>query len=419
MIFFSKKGTRPFRREDFREASGNVMNPGRGWYRIYTYVLDEKTDSLFPPTLYDGETLALVLIDIGAYKEKSLTEECLAMLDGILNGFAEGGREMILRVVYDTEGKGMEHEPALFTQVQRHMEQLADLLIKYSRHILLCQGLLVGSWGEMHSSKFVSEKHLLQLAEDFLYLTEGKVRLAVRKPVQYRLMQPSESAAERRIGCFDDAIFASGTHLGTFGTQERREAGWKNPWCMEEEVAFLEQLSESVPFGGEALCGEKGLTAEETVKRLGMLHVSYLNCVHEAGRLQEWQGMSISGISLYDYIGAHMGYRFVVEKAVCERKGKETCLTVKIANRGFACCGEKIQFLLCLRQGGEERSIPVDCGLGTLGGGKSMALHIPLGEEMQRGGISLYGALRRVRDQGRIVFANEHAGGQLLLGRFD
>ncbi|MCM1304414.1 MAG: DUF4874 domain-containing protein [Lachnospiraceae bacterium] len=420
MIFFSNKGMPAFRQEKFRETPGNVLNPGRGWYRIYTYALTEDGQYELPPALYDGETLALVLIDISAYQERPISDQGLSDMDRILGCFAESGREMILRVVYDTAGRGMEHEPALFSQVQRHMEQMAPLLVRYSDYIFVYQGLLVGSWGEMHTSKFVSEKYLRQLAENFFFLTENGLKLAVRRPVQYRLIQGVECERLPLTGCFDDAIFASETHMGTFGIQERQEAGWDGPWCPEEEIRFLEKLAEKVPFGGEVLSGEDGMAAADAVRRLSGLHVSYLNCVHEEARLKEWRETEYApGISLYDYIGAHLGYRFVVEKAVCERKKKEAHLAVKVANRGFACCTEELQFILCLRRGGEERQIPVDCGLGKLEGGKSMTLQIPLEEEMQRSGTCLYGRLQRVRDRRVIAFANEGAGESLLLGSFD
>jgi len=419
MIFFSKKGEISFRRSAFHEASGDVPNPGRGWYRIYTYAAGEGESCDLPPVLCGEETLALVLVDISAYKEQDITEEGLAVIGRILECFAGSGREMILRIVYDTVGRGMEREPYFFSQVLRHLEQIAPLLVKYSRYILVFQGLLVGSWGEMHTSKFVSEKYLQQLAESFLSLTEGRVRLAVRKPVQYRLTQSPERERTSCMGCFDDAIFASETHMGTFGVQERREAGWRKPWRPEDEILFMEQLAESVPFGGEVLSGEKGMTAADTVQRLGRLHVSYLNCVHEEARLREWQETEYAqGVSLYDYIGAHLGYRFVVEKAVFERKKKAALLTVKIANRGFACCAEEIRFLLCLRRGEEERIIPADSELGTLAGNRSITLQIPLEEEMQQEGTCFYGRLQRVRDQKVITFANEGAGESLLLGSF-
>ena len=419
MIFFTKKRTGTFQSAALCEAAGDVPNPGRGWYRIYTYILGGGENCELPPTLYEGETLALVLIDIGAYRERPLEEESLELINSILECFIAGGRDIILRIVYDTQGKGMEHEPSLFSQVEQHMGQLTPLVLRHSDHILLFQGLLVGSWGEMHTSKFVSEKYLWKLSQCFLSGTEGKVRLAVRKPVQCRIVQPENAVGETLTGCFDDAIFASETHMGTFGMQDRQTAGWKQPWLPAEEIQYLEKLSEKVPFGGEALSGETGMTPGDTLKRLQALHVSYLNCVHEEARLREWQETEYTaGVSLYDHIGARLGYRFVAEAVSLEKRGKETCIRLKIANCGFACCAEEVRFLLHI-QAREECIVPVSCALGKLAAGESMTLRVPLKDGQPESGTSLYGELQRVRDQRTILFANEPVEDRLLLGVFN
>lgn len=419
MIFFTNGKKSSFHGAALREAAGDVPNPGRGWYRIYTFALGAEETWEMSPALYDGETLALVLVDIGAYRERPLDHRGLSLIHEILECFAAGGRDIILRVVYDTQGKGMEHEPSLFSQVQQHIGQLAPLLARHSSHILVFQGLLVGSWGEMHTSKFLSEKYLWQMSRCFLAGTEGKVRFAVRKPVQCRIVQPENAVGEKLTGCFDDAIFASETHMGTFGTQKSREAGWNQPWCPGEEIAFLEKLSESVPFGGEALSGEEGISPQDTLKRLQALHVSYLNCMHEKARLQEWRDTEYTaGVSLYDYIGAHLGYRFVAESVCREKKGGETYVKIKIANRGFACCAEEVRLLLHLQAQGES-VIPVDGGLGKLAAGESLTLCVPLKGGEPAAGTRLYAELRRVRGNRTIRFANEQAQEKLLLGVFN
>ena len=416
MIFFSDRKT-AFRSADLRQAAGDVPNPGRGWYRIYTYTIGEGQSCDLPPVLYETETLALVLIDIGAYRERPLEEEGLSLIDKILDCFAAGGKDIILRIAYDTQGKGLEREPSLFSKVQLHVRQLAPLLIRHSRHILVFQGLLIGSWGEMHTSKFVTEKYLCELSQSFLFETEGKVRFAVRKPVQFRMIQAPNDMDGTLAGCFDDAIFASDTHMGTFGTQDSGKAGWIRPWRPEEEIAFLRKLAVRVPFGGEVLSGED-MTPPDTLKRLRMLCVSYLNCVHEEARLRKWKEMEYSsGVSLYDTIGACLGYRLSAETVSFEKKGRESCLKLKITNHGFACCGEAVRFDLSAGgQSGDRRISSLDCGLGKLEGGESLTLRIPLEPEQCTKGTCFYGELRRVRDESLIRFANEPAGERLLLG---
>ena len=48
----------------------------------------------------------LVRFDIGAFRGMSLSEEALEYADEILKCFHSRGKEIILRVLYDTQGKG-------------------------------------------------------------------------------------------------------------------------------------------------------------------------------------------------------------------------------------------------------------------------------------------------------------------------
>jgi len=412
------------------EASGDVSNPGRGWYHIYTYSLGEGINCDLPPFLYEGETVSLVLIDIGAYREQPLGGSGLAMIDRILTAFSQAGRDILLRIVYDTVGKGMEREPSFAAQVRQHIEQLAPLLLSHADHIMVFQGLLVGSWGEMHDSKFVTERHLPQLADTFLARTEGKIKLAVRKPVQYRMLTGEEEEREQ-VGFFDDAMFASGTHMGTFGIRDRAEAGWTEPWRAEDELPFMAERARFVPFGGEALSGE-AFSVRETVEKLKAFQVSYLNCVHDERRLEEWRrARSCEALgheacaydSLYQYIGAHLGYRLVLVNVSLDRPGKKNtgnpALKLLFENRGFACACNDMEALLYVRgDSGEEilRSYPGR--LGQLGGGERMEMRLTLEEGMLREGCRLYLSLRRKYD-GRIIrLANQGAEGSegLLLG---
>ena len=99
----------------------------------------------------------LVRFDIGAFRGMSLSEEALEYADEILKCFHSRGKEIILRVLYDTQGKGMEREPTLFSIVLTHMRQLGAVVRAYESDILITQGLFIGNWGEMHGSKFLDQ----------------------------------------------------------------------------------------------------------------------------------------------------------------------------------------------------------------------------------------------------------------------
>ncbi len=414
MMLFSKKDRYFLANVRLQECAKDVRNPGRGWYRIYTYTLGESENCDLPPVLYEGESLALVLINIGAYRDGPITEKGLSTIEHILSAFAESNVDMILRIVYDTQGKGIENEPASFSQVTAHVRQIGAVLLKYAEYISVFQGLFVGSWGEMHTSKFLSEKHLRQITEALLESTEGRIKIAFRTPTHLRRIAASGDDLYGKIGFFDDAMLADETHLGTFGMQTQEEAGWANPWCAGEEIAFLEKASYDVPFGGEVLSGAKALSAAEILKQLSLLHVSYLNCMHDAACLESWKELPCEqGVSVYDYVGAHLGYRFVVESAEIVKKGKEYSLDISIANKGFACCPKELELLLYIQSYAKLAAWikPED-----LPGGTVRKWRIPLKNEWLVAEHSFSIGLQSKEDGRDYYFANEGAKQQLLLG---
>lgn len=149
-MFFWKNRNKKHFTVRFPEESREVCtNPGRGWYHIYTFTLDKREkDGLLYQPYWDDETLVLVRFDIGAFRGMSLSEEALEYADEILKCFHSRGKEIILRVLYDTQGKGMEREPTLFSIVLTHMRQLGAVVRAYESDILITQGLFIGNWGE-------------------------------------------------------------------------------------------------------------------------------------------------------------------------------------------------------------------------------------------------------------------------------
>lgn len=398
----------------FRECTADCGNPGRGWYQIHTFVLgkeEEEGREIF--TGGEEETLALVLIDIGAYRSAPLAPEALFWFTQILEAFRIAGKEMILRVVYDREGKGMEKEPSLFPLVLTHMKQIGPVLKAYADDILLVQGLFVGSWGEMHSSKFLSPEKLKEMFQVLDEASGETLRFALRRPVQVRMIY-SRIPEKSRIGFFDDAMFASENDLGTFGAKKYLDAGWEKEWERGEELIFAGSLSSFVPCGGEAIAGKIDLTPEMTLEVLKEMHVSYLNCIYDEKILTKWKQIAYQGWkSLYDYIGAHMGYRFVVRDAAIRHR-KE--LQVILENVGFANLCEIAELYLIVETDSDtEQIFRASYDIRTLRGGECAEIIIEFdGAEK---GDTCYLKLVREKDKKCIRFANQGAEKQMLLGR--
>lgn len=178
-----------------KESTRALKNPGCGWYHIYTFDLSKENSN---ESLYidcEEEELVLLLIDIHAFRGcEQIPKEALEWFSIILTFFEQHDKGIILRIVYDTKGRGMENEPSSIKIVKSHMKQLGSIICEHTSKkeslpgkILVHQGLFVGSWGEMHSSKFLSEARMKELSDTFLEATKGSCPIAVRKPVQFNL----------------------------------------------------------------------------------------------------------------------------------------------------------------------------------------------------------------------------------------
>lgn len=429
-----RKADWQFKKTDLSETTEPLSNPARGWYQIYTFPADAEPDfNELEWCLDRADRLALLLVDIGAFRDRDLDEECLGRIGRILDFFAKEQYDIILRVVYDRVGKGMEREPSFFSQVLSHLGQIGPLLKQYSTAIFIYQGMLVGNWGEMHSSRFLGEEHMRQMADALRFYRGKDTYLAVRRPMYWRRLhtytdRPAQAPFDG-MGLFDDGIFGSESHLGTFGTDSRRVAGWDGPWESGEELAFVEELCKAVPNGGEAVYGAgftEGLHREKVVDTLRRMHVTYLNKVHDAKILEIWKNWSCagagawSGRSVYDYIGAHLGYRFWIRKvAVTPLRAPEgACrVEIEIENVGFANCYQEGEvWLERMDSRGESASQLISCDIREWNAGETRTVACV----MEAVECRLFLSARRRQDGARIRFANRSdKDGRAALGSLE
>lgn len=404
-----------------------LINPGRGWYQVFPLDVCQPVDEKELYWCLDREdTLALLMLDIGEARNRKLREEELERIRSLFAFFRHHGQDLILRVVYDREGNGPLREPSTISGVLEHMRQIGPLIREFSGSILVVQGLFIGSWGEMHSSAYASPNQLRVLANTLWKAMEGSCVLAVRKPVHWRMLHSPKEQSEMQMALFDDGMFGSFTHLGTFGGSTLTEKRWEEPWSTEEELEFEAGQFVRVPNGGEALSGEN-LSFSETVRRLQKMHVCYLNKKYEEKRLQIWKAHRMEntdGQTGYDWIGNRLGYRFTVRAFDIKRKAAAfvekkpvCCIMVWIENIGFGnLCQPAECYLVLRRDGMEEQKIVIktdpctwDCGVVT-----EITGEIP----MQKDGVKIYLVLERKADHRMIFFANTGSENGVLLGTF-
>lgn len=351
-----------FRKGDFRENTAVLTNPDRGFFQLFSVNVGEQPDyELFERCLIDTESLVLLVLDIGKYRECLIPAEALTAMTEVVRFFANHQKDVIVRVVYDHEGRAAEREPDTFEQVQKHCEQIADWILAQESKIFIAQGLLIGNWGEMHSSRYLGKGQIRTLAQILGDRLNGECFLAVRKPVDYRIIRPNFPvlAGEKRtgIGLFNDAILASENDMGTYG--EAPNYMWEKSWKREEELEFQNRLCKCVPNGGEAVYGDgfgAKMSPERTIETLRKMHLGYLNRLYDRKLLGQWEHQICGergawlGKSLYRYIEAHLGYRLLVRDIVSDKEdgkdGTVVCLKILMENTGFAGCYREVVFTL-------------------------------------------------------------------------
>lgn len=433
-----------------KESTDYDGNPSKGWYGLYPFVISEEPDfDNLVWSLADGDVIALVRIDIGRRQPgvgtgSPFTAEELDRADRILTWFEKHSREVILRITYDTEGKGMEHEPSLIKNVAGHMRQLGPVIAAHADNIIVHQGIFVGSWGEMHDSKFLSENAVCELYETLVSACGNKVRIAVRTPMQHRFIMKyltrymgtgnaDTDTDILRPALYNDAILSSEDDMCTY-------AGGRTVWA-----DYQDEVCTYAVCGGEAIHDNPLNDYDNAVKELANMHITYLNRQYDMAVLDKWR--SNNG---YDYIGTHLGYRFVVTDTAAGRDAEEETgsktqtgvgsiyINVRIANRGFACVYDRVRLLAEFRgkDGGCISRAEVMSDMSRIKPGDECTAVIRLPQECSympevheremhqmdndsfnsEAVATLWLRLERVKDAKVIRFANEGAGTALLVG---
>lgn len=405
-----------FNLEYQKEGCQRLNNPVRGWYAIYTFHVQNAIDpEELKWSLRDGESLALLRIDISEYSEREFDHIAKENLKSILKFFKDYQRDVILRPVYDLDGNGREKEPQDFQIVLKHLQQIGIILSQEEHSVFIFQGMLVGSWGEMHDSKYLSKKHLLKMWTCFLEYFDENIYLAVRTPVQWRILS---QVSDRNLCIFDDAILASQSHLGTFGTMTKEAAGWENPWNSKEEMSFLDKICEEVPCGGEVVFPVDGrvYTEKEICYQMQQMHLVYLNAVYDQKLLDEWKSRKIPNSkwnNYFHYVGEHLGYRFVVENiAIAKTKRKELQICGNIRNTGFGSLVQKAELIMYVEheQGIEEKQVNID--LFEIKAGECQQFIIKILPQEAK----IFLKMQRKKDGRTIFFANKNATDKLYIG---
>ncbi len=402
------------------EGTAHLKNPGRGFYHMYSFYVEQDPDTeQLSENLWADDALVHLFFNIGAYRNVPLDDKALKNIDTVMTFFEEKGYDLIIRFAYDSEGKGTESEPHSMSWIARHMADVGPIVKAHAPHILVLQGLFLGSWGEMHGTHYDTPANLKELADTLKYETGGSVTLAVRKPCQWRCAFRNKGDA----GIYNDGIFGSDTDLGTYaeGVTLSIKPEPTKPWTRERELAWQNDMLDGVPNGGEVLkaINTPGVGLMEALPVLTKMHLTYLNGAYQPEQLSVWKSEKpLAGIwrdaDGLKYIGEHLGYRIVVRDVKLTRYDG---ITLTLENVGFASPVFEIEMALIFKTNDGEYA----CGLKNVPKLSPGTIKVEILEDearklrMDKPGY-LYLSIVRKKDLSPIYVANEGAGQRVLIG---
>lgn len=352
-----------------------LNNPYCGWYSIFRFYADNKTNydegiKLEEAIVSVNHQLCLLEINLINFNDRPLTIEALINVKKIFRHFSLEGKQMIVRFLYDWDGNGILTEPKDISYILKHMEQLSELLIEYERYIYIIQGLFIGSWGEMHNSRYLSERHLISLAKQ-LYVCSGEsTQIALRCPSHWRTIFRTYRPLDKdtaysqhqmsRFSLFNDGMLASETDLGTYGQIYASDSkNYSDKWIRKDELDFQNKLCIFVSNGGEVVNENEFNDVIPSIESLRKMRVSYLHSGYDENVLNKWKASKLSTFdpiwqdkTAFDYISDHLGYRFSIKDVKVrgdKKNDKSLSVNIILSNTGFAPSYQKFDVRIAIR----------------------------------------------------------------------
>lgn len=348
------------------ELVGNIANPDRGFYMpADDYYAANKEPNLKRFTEEDAKTWlawgfecaerekgSLIYLGILLDPVEGLTETDVHNIETILDCIKANGYKAIVRAVYDKDGV-QDCEPEMEV-IYEHIEKLCTLFNKKTDAISVVQCGIIGPWGEMHSSRYLpisnnelDPTYLKLIVNKYTELLDRKLQFAVRRPSFYRAVFDTNDPIvstnayngenNTRVAIHNDGYLSSATDYGTYEEDE-----------IEFEKQFQDQHNRYTIFGGEAILGEEPYDSSDgdfSIDYMQLTHASYLNWAFNQDLHAYWResdcldNTSQAYANAYDYIAAHLGYRFLLKESAFQLSGTDNDILkmkLKIENTGFA-----------------------------------------------------------------------------------
>ena len=127
------KNAYTFKAARFKEDDIDPVNPDRGWFHLYTF--DVRSEDIKPgleTVVTDpDQSVVLILICIG----KKVNDDTVVKIKEIIDHFCNEGKDIVLRVTFDTNGHALEKEPEDIEDVLECAEKIGNLLTGHDKSL--------------------------------------------------------------------------------------------------------------------------------------------------------------------------------------------------------------------------------------------------------------------------------------------
>ena len=351
----------------FTEASGEVLNPERGFYQQQSFHF--KDSEIPSASLWSNpEPLVLPLFYFEDFRTSDLSDDVLNRIRDIFDNIRAAGKKAIVRFGYiNAHGEGDKPWDAGITQIRSHINQVKPILQANEDIIYVMQAGFVGVYGEWYyvsndfnfsldGSSVVNYTNRAQVITDLLAAVPHR-QVSLRSPNYKRYyLYPSSintwdeinswgTSDNQRLGFFNDGFRGSADDIGTFDDDNDR-----NMWYSQGN--WLICGGEAAYRGGDTQDEKSAwLTAnsalanpDNAIAALKQQHFSYLNSNKNNILMDYWDGDTQGVVScgtdrITDFRKA-LGYRLVLNSADFTysslTSGSTVNYSISIQNKGCA-----------------------------------------------------------------------------------
>lgn len=174
--------------KNFLKVTKSQKIPYQGYYHIIGYTLNDTDEAIASHADTYSDSLVLLEINLKNYKNTDISEHALSQLEQIFKDWSNTDTQILLRFLYDLDGIAKATEPDSLSTILTHIDQVSDIVNRYSDSVYLMQGIFIGNWGEMHGSEFMDDTSVHTLINHLNESIDSSIYLSVRTPAHWRMI---------------------------------------------------------------------------------------------------------------------------------------------------------------------------------------------------------------------------------------